>query len=115
VEIDLIMGTRKRGRDTGLSAPYASASLTAVGAKHASSRRTRTHGIIPHGSVAKRSRPVGRKVLRSKVRISVAPPTSSVTAMRSSATPVATMRAPLGRRAVASTSGPALPPDVKRR
>src|SRR6266851_3318632 len=45
-----------------------------------------SHSAAAHGSVAKRSRPVGLSVLASKVRISIVPPTSSVTAMRSSAT-----------------------------
>src|SRR5262249_18028096 len=66
-----------------------------------------------HGSVAKRRRPVGLSVLASKVRISIAPPTSSVTAMRSSATAALMMRAPFGSSAV--TSAGALPSALKTR
>src|SRR5262249_40939385 len=66
-----------------------------------------------HGSVAKRSRPVGLSVLTSKVRISIAPPTSSVTAMRASAPAAAMTRAPLGSSAV--TSAGALPSALKTR
>ena len=67
-----------------------------------------------YGSVAKRSRPAGFSVLASNVRISIAPPVSIVTAMRSSATAVATMRAPFGSKAVTS-AGAALPSDLKTR
>ena len=74
-----------------------------------------------YGSVANRNRPTGLSVLTSKVRISVAPPTSIVTAMRSPAAAVAMMRAPFGSSAVisagavvADTAG-ALPSARKRR
>ena len=50
-----------------------------------------------HGSLTNFSFPAGFSVLASKVRISVAPPMSSVTTSRSPAMPVATMRAPLGK------------------
>ena len=49
-----------------------------------------------YGSLANFSLPAGFSVLASKVRISVAPPISSVTTRRSPATPVETMRAPFG-------------------
>src|SRR5262249_8719216 len=52
-------------------------------------------------------------VLTSKVRISIAPPTSSVTAMRSSATAAAMTCAPFGSSAV--TSAAALPSALKTR
>src|SRR5262249_20749336 len=67
----------------------------------------------PHGSGANLSRPIGLSVLASKVRISIAPPMSSVTAMRSSASAVETTRAPFGNSAV--TSAPALPSALKTR
>ena len=69
----------------------------------------------PHGSVANRSRPVGRRVRRSKVRISIAPLISTVTTTRSSATAVEVMRAPLGSSVVTSVGAAALPPDLKTR
>jgi len=61
-----------------------------------------------YGSWAKRSLPTGLRVLRSKVRISSAPPVSSVITMRSSATAVATTRAPVGTSAVTSAGLPSL-------
>src|SRR5262249_43737204 len=79
-------------------------------------RNSPTHlarSAAAHGSVAKRSRPVGLSVLTSKVRISIAPPTSIVTAMRSSATAVAITRAPFGSSAV--TSADALPSALETR
>lgn len=58
---------------------------------------------------------MGLRVLASKVRISVVPPTSSVTARRSPAVPVATMRAPFGSMAVRSGPDAELPSPRKRR
>src|ERR1700728_2319719 len=58
------------------------------------------------GSVANLMRPVSFSVFTSKVRISLTPPTSSVTTMRSAATAVAITRAPLGSAMVASAGTP---------
>jgi hypothetical protein len=70
--------------------------------------------LVAQGSFANFSRPVGFMVRASKVRISVVPPTSSVTTSWSPATAVATMRAPLGSTAVTSLVA-ALPSLRKRR
>ena len=59
-------------------------------------------------------RPAGFSVCASKVWISVTPPTSSVTRSRSPATPVETIREPLGSTAVTSVLA-ALPSLRKRR
>jgi len=67
-----------------------------------------------HGSIANFSFPAGFSVCASKLWISVAPPTSSVTRSRSPAVPVETMRAPFGSTAVTSVLA-ALPSLRKRR
>jgi hypothetical protein len=74
----------------------------------------RAPGPIAHGSLANLSFPAGFSVCASKLWISVAPPTSSVTRSRSPATPVATIRAPFGSTAVTSVLA-ALPSLRKRR
>ncbi len=58
----------------------------------------RNDGRKHQGSVANLIRPVSWSVLTSKVRISVAPPISSVTTMRSPATAVAMTRAGFRQR-----------------
>src|SRR5690349_16006492 len=66
-----------------------------------------------YGSCANRSRPVGRSVFRSKVRISVAPLMSSVTTMRSSDGAMDVIFAALG--SIATSSVGALPSERKKR
>ena len=60
-------------------------------------------------------RPISFSVLMSKVRISVKPPMSSVTTMRSSAMELATTRAPFGNVMMPSAVAAALPPARKTR
>ena len=67
---------------------------------------------IVHGSVANRNRPTALNDFKSNVRISSTPLSSIVTAMRFSATVVATIFAPLGSMAVTSA---ALPSSRKTR
>jgi len=71
---------------------------------------------LAYGSFANFNRPVGFSVLASKVRISVAPPISSVITSWSPATAVDAIRAPFGSTAVTSGDAAAeLPPEWKRR
>ena len=68
-------------------------------------RRIGESVTVAQGSLTNFSFPAGFSVFASNVRISVVPPTSSVTTSRSPATAVETMRAPFGRVAVISVRG----------
>jgi hypothetical protein len=72
------------------------------------------HDGSPQGSLTNFSVPAGFNVCASKVRISVTPRISSVTTSLSPATPVETMRAPLGKVAVVSAAT-TLPSTRKKR
>jgi len=108
------MGTETAGREGGGLPSPSCGEGSGVGAA-SPARRGGVRIACPYGSTAKRRRPVGFRVLASKVRISVVPAMSSVTARRSPAVPVATMRAPLGSIAVRSGPEAVLPSPRKRR
>src|ERR1700722_6173091 len=106
------MGAYAQGNSVEIGSRQGGCVLSAVKVNPFSPHAGEGKGV--QGSLTNLRRPAALSVCASNVRISVVPPTSSVTTTRSPATPVETIFAPLGRTAV-SPAVAILPSERKRR